>query len=97
MPTWMQVVLIAVVVAAVSGGFATLVGRFCGLNDRGEMRAGSRIADRALLIGSPDGHLEAGRRAYYDEQDAMARARARGDSNVVERRPDCSTRGGRAA
>lgn len=94
-----DVVLAALVIAGVIigyGGFAVAVGRFCGMNDRDELRIGARISDRALRLG--DRQAEIARDRHYADMDAMARARARGDANVVELRPrPASPRGGFAA
>jgi len=97
MPTWVQVLLAAAVLAIAYGGFAVLIGRLCGLNDNGGMRAVGRASERVLTLGA-DRRLDAEREGHYEQMDAMARARARGDSNVVELRPrPASARGGWAA
>lgn len=86
---------ITVAVIAIVGALA-LVCSTNTVDEEREMRFGSRISERALRLG--DRQIEISRERHYADMDAMARARARGDENIVEMRPrPASPRGGWAA
>lgn len=98
MPTPVEAVAVGVLLAVAYGAFFLVVAAICGTNTKTErrerLRPAGRLAESALTF--PDRQLDADREQHYADMGTMARARMRGDRNLVET-PPASARRGRAA